>query len=207
MEALPLRHPVGHQTPDLLSSQGVDILPRHEALHLDRSGPTVASEAELRHPLIRPSRHNGLASRVARRVVVKATLGARFRVAAGPNTELYRIDRFSLGEERLRRNEATHLLRGKTPCGECIIETTPSAPMRRLQAERRERPEWPCREQGIGQLKQGILPTREGTIQRDAKGRESGKGWCIHGAHYATGCCPLLLWHRLRLKHKLRYLS
>src|SRR5690348_9909945 len=106
-----LRQLVGllpHEAADLLSSQGIDILPGHQTLDLDGCRPPVTGEAELRYPdpLIRPPCHNRLAGRVARGMVVEATRGTSFGIAASPDAQSYRIDRFVLREQRMRGNEA-----------------------------------------------------------------------------------------------------
>lgn len=114
MGAALLRQLVGllpHEAADLLSSQGIDILPGHQTLDRDGCRPTVTGEAELRYPLIRPPCHNRLAGRVARGMVVEATRGTSFGIAASPDAQIYRIDRFVLREQRMRGNEATYLLR------------------------------------------------------------------------------------------------
>jgi hypothetical protein len=83
----------------LPTSNLVSILCGADALYVHGSGPTLAHEVQLCYELVGPSCDDGLAGRVSGRMVVETTLGAAFRVAAIPHTNIYGVDgRFALSK-------------------------------------------------------------------------------------------------------------
>jgi hypothetical protein len=88
------------QSPNLLGGDHVGVLGGSDAPHVHGSGPTLAHEVELCHELIGPACNDGLASRMARRMVIEAALGAGLRVAAIPHAHVHGVygRRSALGE-------------------------------------------------------------------------------------------------------------
>jgi site-specific DNA recombinase len=89
--------PTGGQAPeqraDLAGGGLVGVVQGVQPLGIHRGGPGVAGEAELADPLEGPAGNDRLARRVAGGVVVQATLGTAFGVAARPGGDIHRIDR------------------------------------------------------------------------------------------------------------------
>jgi hypothetical protein len=81
------------QSLHLPTSNLVSILCGVDALYVHGSGPTLAHEVQLCDELVGPSSDDGLAGRVSGWMVVETTLGAAFRVAAIPHTNVYGVDR------------------------------------------------------------------------------------------------------------------
>jgi len=67
----------------------------------------IACQAELIDLLIGPARHDRLACKVARRVIVVATLGTGLGVTARPDARVDDVDRLPVGE-RVARQEVEH---------------------------------------------------------------------------------------------------
>jgi len=80
------------QSLDLLDSDFVGVLRRSDAPHVHRSGPALTDEVELCDELVGPARHDRLAGRVARRMIVVSALGTALRVAAIPHTRVHGVD-------------------------------------------------------------------------------------------------------------------
>jgi len=90
-------------------------------------------------------------------VVVEGALGAGLGVAAWPNADIDRIDRFATrqrmaGKQVLQRAVADQAGRQR------VVETAPAAPLLRLHAEQRQRGNRPGRQQRVAEFTQGILP-------------------------------------------------
>ena len=88
---------------DLLDGDGLGVLGRVDALHVERRRPALAREAELGEPLVRPAGDDRLAGRVARRMVVVAALGAGLGVAARPDAAVDGVDRLAVGQRVARQ--------------------------------------------------------------------------------------------------------
>jgi hypothetical protein len=69
---------------DLAGGHRVTIVARMDPLDIERSRPAITGEAELGHPLIGPAGADGLAGRVARRMIVVAPRRAGLGIAARP---------------------------------------------------------------------------------------------------------------------------
>jgi hypothetical protein len=73
------------QSLDLLGGGLVGVLGGSDAPHVHGCGPALADEVHLCYELVSPSSHDGLARRVAGRMVVVAAFWAALRVASGPH--------------------------------------------------------------------------------------------------------------------------
>src|SRR5215212_1278295 len=104
--------------------------------HIERSGPAIPGEAELGKPLVRPAGNDGLASRVARGMVVKAPFRTGLGVAAWPDAQVDRVDRLVVGGGMLSQRRAQGIDIEATR-GQRILDTTPPAAMGCLQAQMR----------------------------------------------------------------------
>ncbi len=97
-------------------------------LEVHRSSPPIALEAKLRDELVGPPGHDGLTGRVSGGVVVVVTaLGAGLRVASGPDTNVYAIDRGAILWERMTSNQLTQSFFVGPPAVERAVETAPAA--------------------------------------------------------------------------------
>src|SRR5829696_7480222 len=59
---------------------------------IHRRYPGVAREADLGNELVGPTRDDGLSGRVAAGMIVISSLGVRLRIAAGPRSDVHRVD-------------------------------------------------------------------------------------------------------------------
>jgi hypothetical protein len=69
----------------LFDGDHVGVLHGMDAQCVNRSSPALANEVELCDELVGPARYDGLASRVAGRMVVETTLGTALGIAAIPH--------------------------------------------------------------------------------------------------------------------------
>ncbi len=98
-----------HKRFHLLSGHLVGVLRGADALHIHGGGPTLADEADLGDELIGPAGDDRLPSRVPRRVVVEAALGATLGVAAGPYTRIHGVvDGRSAPSKRMTGEQRPH---------------------------------------------------------------------------------------------------
>jgi hypothetical protein len=104
------------QSPDLLGGDLVGVLGGSDAPHVHGSGPTLAHEVELCDELVGPAGHDGLAGRMARRMVIEAALGAGLRVAACPHANVHGVDgRRSAPGERMAGEQLAQSFLADTP--------------------------------------------------------------------------------------------
>ncbi len=103
-------------------------------LDIERGGPAVPGEAELGQPLVRPAGDDGLAGRVARGMVVEATLRTGLGVIAHPDTAIDGVDRLPIGQGVTHQQgaEGRHIDAASSKGG---VETAPTAPVGRGQAQ------------------------------------------------------------------------
>lgn len=160
---------------DLLDSHSVSIFERMHTLDVEWGGPAIAGEAELGDPLVSPAGDNGLPSGVAGRVIIEASLGAGFGVAAGPNTHIDGIDGLLLSQRTLRQC-GTEGVSIDLTVAKGRIQTAPAATMGGFQAQVDERGQRSRCEDGLDQVEQRVPTPPEAGVQGAPKVTETGEG-------------------------------
>jgi site-specific DNA recombinase len=125
---------VGDEVGDLLNSHGVGGGAGMDAAHIERSGPTVAGQAQLRQPLISPTCDNGLAGGVARGVVGEAAVGAGLGIAARPDADIDGVDRV-VACARLAHQQGAEAGHVDLAVSQRCIEAAPAAAVHAFQAQ------------------------------------------------------------------------
>jgi len=77
---------------DLLYCDLVYIVSRLETTDLARSSPTVMSKAHRGNPMVGPTCHDRLPSRMKGQMRIKGTFRAGFRITSHPDAGIHRID-------------------------------------------------------------------------------------------------------------------
>ncbi len=204
------RHEAGgwqaaHQPRDLLDGHGVGILVRVDAAHIHGRGPALTGEADLGQPLVRPPGNDGLPGGMTGRMIIEATLGARRRVAAGPDAAIDRIDRLAVGE-RLGGEQHPQPGLVAPPMDERGVQAAPAAPMHRLAAQVDRRRHRPGGQQRLGQREERIAaPVQAGIeiipeVTQRAEVHVHARKCAIAAGRAATRPSPE---HRAQLNHKL----
>jgi hypothetical protein len=108
---------------------------------------------------------------MARGVVIEGALGAGLGIAAWPDADIDRIDRFATrqgvsAEQVLQRAGADLADRQR------VVEAAPAAPLLRLHTQHRQRRDGASGQQRIAHLAQGVDETPKGRIGRRAKAGE-----------------------------------
>jgi len=143
----------------LLGADHIGILFRSDALHVHGSSPTLAGEVELCDELVGSSDHDGLACRVARRVVVETALGATLRVTSGPHARVHGVDWRIVSGERMAGEQLSEGFGVDPSPPECGVEAAPTPTMRGLEAQVNGRRYGAVDgEDGVRELEESIAP-------------------------------------------------
>ena len=162
------------QSADLLGCHEVGVLLRAHALHVGRGDPTVTVEAELGDELVGPAGDDGLACRVSARMVIVAAFGAALRVVAGPSAAVHRVDTGSVrsARERIADEQLAYYIPVDEPFAERGVGAGSAPTPRRCTAQVDRRGCGTGREDGVGQLEEGICPSRHARVQAVAEGQQ-----------------------------------
>ena len=114
---------------DLRNRDGGGVLGGMHPADIERDGPTVPREGELGQPLVGPSGNNRLPSRMTGGMVVVASLGTGFGIAAGPDAQVNGVDRLAVSGGVLRQRRPQELEVDAT-LGQRGVETAPPAAVR-----------------------------------------------------------------------------
>jgi hypothetical protein len=168
---------------DLLGGYLVGVLRRAHALHVEGGAPALADEVEPGDEPVGPSSHDGLASRVARRMVVVSALGAALRVAAIPHAHVHRVDGRCCfaSSKRITCEQSPQSFSIDPSSIQCGVKAAPAATMRRLEAQMNGRRNAIRSEESVGELEESIGPAVETFLERAAEGAKS-----IGRSHDAT---------------------
>jgi hypothetical protein len=143
----------------------VGVLHGMDAQCVNRSSPALADEVELGDELVGPARYDGLASRVAGRMVIETTLGTAPRIAAIPHAHVHSIDGRLASSKRMVSEQPPQSLGVDSSMAERVVETAPSTAMRRLQAQVDWRRDLLGAEEGIGEFEEGVSAAMEAVVE------------------------------------------
>jgi hypothetical protein len=151
----------------LLGGYLVGVLRGAHALHVKGGGPALADEVEPGDELVGPSSHDGLASRVARRMVIVSALGAALRVAAIPHAHVHSVDGrcCSASSKRMAGKQFPQSFGVYLPSIQRGLKAAPAAAMRRFEAQVNRRRNAIRTEEGVGELEESIGPAVEAFVE------------------------------------------
>jgi hypothetical protein len=184
----PLRGEALEDASDLVDGNGMGILGRMHSSHVEGSSPTIVRETELSEPLVGPSRDDGLASGVARRMVVVAALRTRFGIAAGPDAAIDSVDRLP-ASQRVAGQERAEGGGVNCPMPQRRVKASPAAAMNWLAAQ----VDWGRQRTGgqerVGQFEQGVGAATQASIEVVAEVAQGGRGGG-DGVHACESAIP-----------------
>jgi hypothetical protein len=155
----------------LLGGYLVGVLRGAHALHVKGGGPALADEVEPGDELVGPSSHDGLASRVARRMVIVSALGAALRVAAIPHAHVHGKDGCrSASSKRMAGDQSPQRFGVDAPSPKRCVKAAPAAAMRCFEAQVNGRGGGIRSEESIGELEEGVSPAVEAFVERATEG-------------------------------------
>jgi len=170
---------------DLRRRHAVRVLAGAHAPHIEGRRPAIAGQAQVVEPRVGPTRDDGLACRVARRVVVVAPRGAGLGVATRPDAVVDGVDRRPVGQRVARQEVAQHAA-CHAAMREGRVGATPPATMGRGQAQVCRRGGRARREQRVGELEEGVGAVAETGVCVGATCPQGGEGGCrVHRASLA----------------------
>jgi len=150
----------------LLDGGHVGVLQGMDAQRVHRSRPALADEVELGDELVGPPGDDGLAGRVARRMVVVAAFGATLRVRAIPHAHVHGKDGRSFASSEWVTGEQLPQGFGVDPSSvQSGIKAPPAASMRRLEAQVNGRGDDVGGEDGVGELEESVGPAVETFVE------------------------------------------
>ena len=186
-EAAPTRPPPD-QSRDLRDRDGVGVLGWVDPPDIQWGGPAIPSETELDQPLVGPAGHDRLAGRVARWVVVVATLGAGLGVAARPDAHVDRVDWLTVGQRMLGQQHPQGL-DVDPPVGQGAVDAAPATLVPEGQAQVGQRRDRPGRQHGIDELEQRVFATQEAVMPLVPNEWEALEGTDRIGVHHGAPAC------------------
>jgi hypothetical protein len=125
------------QATDLAGRDQVDVVVRCQPAHVHRGGPGVAGKLQAHDELVAPARHDRLAGRVPRGVVVEPPTRGALRITARPHRGIHRKHRWpgrKLSCQHLPQSLSLHLAMAQRG-----IQAAMPAAVDRLQGQVRQR--------------------------------------------------------------------